>query len=139
MNLEYFNHVETKKKMALIFGALTFILTFRSNSLLLFTGLTAFSGFIGYLLGYSKQRIEKTRYRYPIYIFLSLLLLIPILVTIYTQYQGCLGGFPYEAKNIFTGETKTFIHGGCGPRTEHPWYYEIIDTNSGGILPNQTN
>jgi predicted PurR-regulated permease PerM len=130
MNLTYLRNLNKERKLALIFGAFGFILTFRLNSLPLFIGLTVFSGLIGYLLGYTNQRIKKRIHRYPVYLLLVLLFTVPILAVFYTQLQGCLANMPYEAKNIFTGETKTFIHGGCGARTEHPWYYRITDTNA---------
>lgn len=138
MYLIDFRNLSLERKLALIFGAFVFILTFRFNSLPLFIGLTAFSGLIGYLIGHTNHRIKKRIYRYPIYFILLLLFTVPILAIFYTQYQGCLAAMPYEAKNIFTQETRTFIHGGCGARTEHPWYYRITDTNSALTFSNQT-
>ena len=130
MNLISLRDLNIERKLALVLGAFSFILTFRLNSLALFVGLTVFSGLIGYLIGCAKQTIGQRRYRYPAYFILLLLLTVPILAIVYTQFQGCLAYVPYEAENIFTGETEKFIHGGCGARTEHPWYYRITDTNA---------
>jgi predicted PurR-regulated permease PerM len=127
VNLEALKPLKRKEILSTIFGGIGFLLSFWLNSFLLFIGLTVFSGFIGYLLGHISETVDRRLHRYAAYFSLSLILFLAFIITYGILYTGCMAIYPYTAENIFTGQEKEFIYGGCGPRS-HPWFYEM--TNS---------
>ena len=139
MFLEHVRPFRIEVKYATGFALLALIVTFRLNSFVQFAGLTVFSACIGYVIGYTKKNVNSKYSRYGLYLIFAALFLAPILVVNHLQSIECLAYSPYEAQNIFTGETKEFVHGGCGIRTDHPWYYRITDTNTLNTTFNKTS
>lgn len=139
MFLEHVRPFGIEKKYAAVFTLLALIVTFRLNSFVHFIGLIVFSACIGYVMGYTRKNVNSKYSRYGLYLILAAIFLAPILVVNNLQSIECLAYSPYEAQNIFTGETKEFVHGGCGIRTEHPWYYRITDTNTLNTTFNKTS
>ncbi|MFB6100844.1 MAG: hypothetical protein ABEK16_06270 [Candidatus Nanohalobium sp.] len=133
MALDRIRDLDPEKMLAAIFAGLTVILTFRLNSFWLFTGLSSYSALIGYVTGYTGRKIDSKIYRYVAYTVLLTLLILPFLaIVLETQ---CLAYQPYEARNIFTGKVKEFVHGGCGPLDSHPWYYQVTDSSTLDFQP----
>lgn len=127
MDFEPFKGYDFEKNrpqgFALVLGSLGFIASFRLNSFLAFIIFTTSVGFIGYLLGYAAENLNKRIYRYPVYILLTSFLLVLSYWITFQIYQDCAGYFPYEATNMVTGLDKRFV-GGCGRYGAHPWYYK---------------
>lgn len=109
-------------RLGLVFSAVCLLLFFKSRSLFMLFSRTAIGFATGFAIVEARRRTKSKRARYSLYGVIILISFLIIFIPLYASAQGCLAAFPYDAVNIFTGETKEFIYGGCGPRP-HPWYY----------------
>lgn len=122
---EYITELNIKYKLSALLGLLMLVSSYNSTSLMWAMTGPVLGLVAGYLISLTYSEVERRGLRYAGYFILIGVLVVSLLAV---HAQGvCQAYIPYMAENIFTGQEKEFVYGGCESRP-HPWFYEMTSS-----------